>query len=215
MSPVVILLHGLGRTRRSMGRLGRTLEARGFRTWSMTYPSRRCSLGELASIVGDRIEADCGDQPLMAVTHSLGGIVLRHLSDRFAWGPCVMLAPPNAGSRAAQWGQRFWIGRRLFGPVLGDLARADHWPPPPPRTLVIAGTRGLAWSSPPSWLFFCSRIFDRGEAHDGTVALSETRHGGADAHVSRVAGHSTIMLNPGVIDASIEWLSGGAAAPAD
>ena len=145
----------------------------------------------------------------MAVTHSLGGIVLRHLSDRFNWGPCVMLAPPNTGSRAAQWGVQYRLAHLLFGPVLEELAQADRWPPPPPRTLVVAGTRGLSWCSPPSWLFFCSRIFGRKEQHDGTVAISETHHELVHTHICQATGHSTIMYDRAVIETCARWLAAG------
>ena len=101
-----------------MSRLRRRLKREGWETWSTTYPSRRGSIASVSNEVARRIAEDLPDRPLLAVTHSMGGIVLRHLADRFDWRGCVLVAPPNAGSRAATWAQR----RILPSMVLRTLA---------------------------------------------------------------------------------------------
>jgi alpha-beta hydrolase superfamily lysophospholipase len=100
--PLVVLLHGLARRRGSLGRLARRLEAAGLETWSRTYPSRRSGIADAARTVADWIAEAAGDRPLHAVTHSLGGILIRHMGDgRLDWRRIVMLAPPNQGSALA------------------------------------------------------------------------------------------------------------------
>ena len=206
MKATVVLLHGLGRTHRSMGRLQRRLEAAGWDTWSTTYPSRRVSISECADEVARRIKERIPDRPLLGVTHSMGGIVLRHLTNRFDWKGAVLVAPPNRGSRSAAWAYQFAVLRRVFGPALGELAQPGSWPISPSPSLVIAGTRGWSWSSPPSWVLSRAGLFTAKESHDGTVSLAETRHEGIDEYVEIPAGHSTIMSNRLVIDQVMKWL---------
>ena len=206
MAPTVVLLHGLGRTRHSLRRLKRRLESEGWDTWSTTYSSRKQSIIDSAEQVANLIESDLPGRELFVVTHSMGGIIVRQLADRFQWRGCVMVAPPNKGSRAARWARKMPGLPFLFGPALMELACPDQWPDPPRPSLVIGGTRGLAWSSPPSWILSCAGIFDKGCANDGTLLLDETRHDSVDDHISIEAGHSTIMSNLKVIDAVVKWL---------
>lgn len=206
MTPTVVLLHGLGRTHRSMGRLRRRLHAEGWDTWSVTYSSRQSTISACADEIADRIERELPDRPLLAVTHSMGGIVLRHLSDRFDWKGCILMAPPNQGARSAAWVGRVPLLRRVFGPAIEELATPDEWPDPPSPCLVIAGTRGCSWRSPPSWILCRAGLFREGEDHDGTVGVDETRHDVAEEHVEIHAGHSTIMSNKDVMECVVSWL---------
>src|SRR5690606_35287038 len=77
--PAVVLLHGLGRTHRSMGGLRRHLERLGYPTWARTYRSRRGSIEELAAEVAGWTRRDLGSRPLVGVTHSMGGILIRYM----------------------------------------------------------------------------------------------------------------------------------------
>ncbi len=99
--PTIVFLHGLGRTHRSMHGLRRYVEGLGYRTWARTYPSRRGRIEELAAEVAGQIRRDVGDQPIVGVTHSMGGILVRYMRDLLPWEGVVMLAPPNQGSRVA------------------------------------------------------------------------------------------------------------------
>jgi pimeloyl-ACP methyl ester carboxylesterase len=112
----VVLLHGLGRSHRSMARMGRFLRQHGRRTLARTYPSRRLPVGELAETVAGWIGQEFGDEPVDAVTHSLGGILVRHMADRVRFGRVVMLAPPNRGSELAAKLRDFGPFSLLFGP---------------------------------------------------------------------------------------------------
>ncbi len=209
MAPTVVLLHGLARTRHSMRRLKRRLESEGWDTWWTTYASRKQSIIESAEQVATLIESDLPNRELFVVTHSMGGIIVRQLADRFQWRGCVMVAPPNQGSRAARWAHKLPGLRFLFGPALMELACPERWPDPPRPSLIVGGTRGLAWSSLPyTWILFWAGIFDKGCANDGTLMLDETRHDSVDDHIAIKAGHSTIMSNPNVIDTVVEWLDG-------
>lgn len=197
MKPLVVLLHGLARTQGSMAGLAAFLRKHGYDTWSHTYPSRRRPIPDLAATLADRLVAVAGERPLYAVTHSMGGIIVRHLSDpRLHWSRIVMLAPPNQGSQLAAGLLRNPLFRWFYGPAGRELADASRWPPPPAPFAVIAGTRSHALTNPTSWTF--GRRFPKGVRNDGTVAVEETRLPGMSAFAEVDATHTWIMNAPPV-----------------
>jgi hypothetical protein len=207
MKPIVVLLHGLARGQGSMKRLSLALRAAGFETWSHTYPSRRHSITYLAGALTEQLVAL--DRPLHAVTHSMGGVIVRHLHDpRLKWRRIVMLAPPNRGSRLAAGLVRNPLFRWFYGPAGSELADSSSWPDPPAKFAVIAGTRSLAWSNPTSWTV--GRRFAAGVANDGTVAVEETKHPAMDAFAEVDATHTWIMNERTVHALVIRYLRDGA-----
>ena len=118
----VILLHGLGRTSRSMRPIERHLEEYGFCVININYPSRKLPIEELAKYIQAEIEKQCTDKEVNIhfVTHSMGGIILRfylgknHLENL---GRVVMLSPPNKGSEIVDTLRKFFIFSMLIGPA--------------------------------------------------------------------------------------------------
>ena len=130
-SPVLVTLHGLGRTRNSMSVIGKYASEEGDFAWiNFGYASTRSeitdharalrnALDELASLKREQdaqAKSTRGEQEgleIHFIAHSLGNIVIRKmLSDierndadqrRTAWrvGRMVMLGPPNQGSAMA------------------------------------------------------------------------------------------------------------------
>jgi hypothetical protein len=208
VTPFVVLLHGLARREGSMARLAAHLTGHGFDTRSYRYPSRRASLAEIAAELGDAIARDAAGRPISAVTHSMGGVVARHLHDpRLAWQRIVMLAPPNQGSRIARELTRHPIFRWFYGPAGGELGAAAGWPAPPAPFAVIAGTRARSLSNPTSWT--AGRRFPPGVAHDGTVAVDETRLDGMADFAEVDATHTWIMNDVRVHDLVVRYLRNG------
>ncbi len=186
------MLHGIARTRRSLEGLRRVIAGAGYGTWSCSYPSTRLDLASLTAFVAERIERELGAGPVLAVTHSMGGILLRHLAAQRPVAGAVMLAPPNRGSAVARWLARNPLYRRLYGPAGQALGDDAGWPPAPSPCLVVAGSRGLSLSNPTSWLTRAAGVFGE-EASDGTVAVSETWCEGVTEHVVVEANHTWIM----------------------
>ena len=77
--PGVVLLHGIGRTSRSLRRLEKALQEAGFATLNLDYQSRKKPLdalaGDIHPVIIDFAEANKG--PLHFVAHSMGGLLTR------------------------------------------------------------------------------------------------------------------------------------------
>lgn len=208
MKPLVVLLHGLARGHGSMARLGTHLRAHGFETFSRTYPSRRHSISYLASEVADWIVEHAQARPVCAVTHSMGGVIVRHLHDaRIRWHRIVMLAPPNRGSQLAAGLVRNPIFRWYYGPAGLELADGSRWPSPPAPFGVIAGTRSFAMTNPTSWTV--GRRFSPSTPNDGTVAVEETKLDGMTDFAEVDATHTWIMNDAHVLQFAVSYLKHG------
>ena len=207
MTPTVVLLHGLARGAGSLRGLGRALEAAGFTTWARSYPSTRMSIADAAAAMTEQIVADLGDRPLAAVTHSLGGVLIRHMHDpRLRWQRIAMLAPPNQGSALAQDLARRALFGWFYGPAGRELADPGAWPAPPAPFAVIAGTRARSAGNPTSWI---SRRALGDRPSDGTVAVDETRLAGMAGFATVDATHTWIMRHPEARARVLEFLRDG------
>ena len=208
MRPLVVLLHGLARGHGSLARLDRRLREHGFATVRRTYPSRRHSIAYLAEAVTEWIVEAAAGRPVSAVTHSMGGVIVRHLHDpRIRWERIVMLAPPNQGSQLAAALIRNPVFRWYYGPAGSELADGARWPAPPAPCAVIAGTRGLAITNPTSWTM--GRRFGASTRHDGTVSVDETRLPEMTAFAEVDATHTWIMNDPQVHALVLRYLAAG------
>ena len=207
--PAVVFLHGLARSHRSLAPLRRRVDTAGFSTWARSYPSRRLPLRELATTIAGWIHDEVGDRPLVGVTHSLGGILVRHMRELLDWRGVVMLAPPNNGSRvAALMGRRPFL-RWFYGPAGEQLASSESWPAPPDPFAVVAGTRDLALTNPTSWLTRGIGVFPRSEPNDGTVTVAETQLPGMADFATVDACHTRIANHPRTHQLVLDFLCNG------
>jgi triacylglycerol lipase len=198
----VVLLHGLGRTWRSMRPVARALDRAGFVTYNIGYPSLRHRLPVLAALVEERIararsarHGPSGEAPapLHFVGHSLGGILIRYLLAHrgLRAGRIVLLTPPNQGARAADFFQPYfsWLLRPLPDLSVGGGVPASLALPQGVEIGLIAG------------------------GADRTVQLHETRlDGAADAAVVP-CGHSFIMMRRDAQDLTVRFLRTGRFTP--
>ena len=114
----VILLHGLARSARSMNKLQTALQQVGYHTLNIDYPSTRQSIEVLSQdVISNALTRCASATKIHFVTHSLGGILLRHylLNHRIdKLGRVVMLAPPNQGSQLADLLQSYRLYQFFF-----------------------------------------------------------------------------------------------------
>ena len=208
MAEPVLLLHGLGRLARSMRPLARRLERAGFRPHLLDYPSRRHPIADLVErFVRPEIDALRDGGPVHAVTHSLGGILVRAYAERYGLpdgSRVVMIAPPNRGSEVADFVAGLAPFRWWLGPALGELGTT---PECVPATLgacdfelgVIAGNRRL-------YPFFSPLL---GGDHDGLVSVERARLNSADDFVVVHAGHTFVMRSPDTLAETVHFLRYG------
>ena len=208
----VVLLHGLGRTQRSMNTLGRRLAGNGLRVVNIGYRSRSGPIDQLSSFVWEEIERRCADRDrrIHFVTHSLGGIVLRHGYKTLGLntlGRSVMLSPPNQGSEAIDLLRRYAICRAILGPAGRQLGTSsDSLPnqlgPVDFELGVIIGDRSVCSIPPlPSFLF--------GGANDGKVSVARAGIPGMADLLVLHCGHTFIMNSPAVASQVSHFMTHG------
>lgn len=207
----VVLIHGLGRTPRSMWMVALWLRFCGYRVTSIGYPSHRVSIAEAVEQhiqpALEKLELEA-DSRVHFVTHSLGGIVFRAWAARrdptFPLGRAVLLVPPNQGSEIIDMVRPLGWPRWVLGPVVDELGTEPHHTPKalgtlPPETGVLMGNKGTL------------RLFGHvlGEEHDGIVSTQGGQvEGQADFAVLPV-NHLTVLFRPVVMRAVRRFLRTG------
>ena len=206
----VVVLHGLGRSARTMAPLARALGRDGFRVTNVDYPSRCAPIRALAQThVGGAVERlrAAGAETIHFVTHSMGGILVRQYVEDAGLpeiGRVVMLAPPNGGSEVADLLSGVLPFRWYCGPALDELGTgAGSVPrrlgPPPFEVGVIAGRRSIfPWFHP---------VF--GAPNDGLVSLESTRVEGMADWVEVPRTHALLMMARPVIALTRRFLETG------
>lgn len=198
---VVVVLHGLGRSRRSMRSMAAALRGAGLAPMCLDYPSTRRPIAAHVEQVAEVLEHLPGATDVSFVTHSLGGIVARGVLARgsLPLSPrrLVMLAPPNQGASFARQlrarAPRTLSG--LAGPAALELADGVEYPAPAIPFLVVAARRPGGLNP---WI--------EGE-DDGVVGVEETRLPGAHEHLVVDAVHTLLMNHPEAQRAAARFLA--------
>ncbi len=208
----VVLLHGLARTYNSMNTMEKALIRAGYQTVNLDYPSRKKTVEIIAEeefTQGIQLCEQAGAQKIHFVTHSLGGIVVRHAMAGQRpgnLGRVVMLSPPNKGSFVSDKLKNWWLYKWLNGPAGQDLGtEEDSLPnllgPVDYEVGVITGNR--------HWFFdawFAS--MSPGE-HDGKVSVEGARVEGMADFLVVPETHPFIMNADRVIEETIYFLRHG------
>lgn len=209
---VVVLLHGLGRTRHSMDRMKAALEARGHRVVAVGYASTRAGVREHADRLSGIIGKLDGVRRVQFVTHSYGAFVVRQTvstapwADRIEVGGIMMLAPPSRGAVLADRLTRLGLYRVIGGAGGQDVTTegAEHVPlPEGVRLCVIAGGRLDGKGYNPML---------EGD-NDGVVRVEEARLPEVDDFMVVREIHTFIMNHPKTIEAAARFLAGGTCRP--
>ncbi len=209
--PAVIVLHGLGESRRSMRPLVEHLRASLDATvLTFGYASTKAAIADhgraLAGVVGG---LPAGTR-ISFVGHSLGNLVVRswlgqadatHL-DRL--DRVVMLGPPNQGSELARMASQVWMLAALSQGAARDLVVdwdqiAPTLPAPTCPFGIVAGGRGDDTGY--------SRLLEGDD--DAVVTVAETRLDGADDFLLVPVRHAAMMKSPTVQDAVTAFLATG------
>ena len=203
----VVLLHGLWRGFHAMQPMARALQAEGFSTLNIPYPSGRLPIDVLAERIRGQVEQAAGNGPIHFITHSLGGILVRKLlDDGVPWksGRIVMLAPPSNGSEIVDWARQRPLLHRALGPA-GRALGTDGVPAALPafpqeiEAAVIMGNR--------STIPFFQGLF--GGDNDGIVSTAKGRIPGLRGFSVVPADHTFIQMHPEVIRLCLEFLKSG------
>jgi len=208
----VILLHGLGRTYHSMGKMQKKLAQAGYHTVNLDYPSRQLSIEQLAAEHIPPALEQCSSfvpDKIHFVTHSMGGIVARMAikqSRPEKLGRVVMLSPPNRGSEAVDDLKERWYYSWINGPAGQELSTSDDSVPNQLGPVdypvgVITGDRQAFFDS---WLL----PFFRG-ANDGKVSVERSKVDGMTDLIVVHESHSFIMNSEYVQRESVYFLKNG------
>lgn len=206
----VVLIHGVNRSWRAMRPMAQALQASGFNTVNVDYPSRSGTVDKIAPMAVGNGLAACramGAETIHFVTHSIGGILVRFEQRRSPipeLGRVVMLAPPNQGSEVVDK-TRFLPGASLVGGrALLQLGTRDDDVPAQLGAVdfevgVIAGTGTInPWMS--------AMLPDQ---DDGKVSVVRTRVDGMTDFLIVGDNHHYIVEDETVIRNTIRFLSTG------
>jgi hypothetical protein len=193
----VVLVHGLIRSRDSMGALADALEEAGYEVINVNYPSTQRPIEEHAWQLSHLLDQLRELEVVSFVTHSMGGIIVRTLlsmepgamawQERLSLGRVVMIFPPHQGAvRADRW-RNSKLAQLVMGPALQELtpAAAQRLPRPRGHFAIIAGAR------------------------DKTVRPNEALLPGAEYARVMDAEHTFGMRDPAIIAAALRYLNGG------
>ena len=206
----VILLHGMGRTSRSMEKMKTALVQEGYRVVNVDYPSRHHRIEELATRVIPAAFNECDPQRVSKihfVTHSLGGILVRYYLAHYelpSLGRVVMLSPPNQGSEVVDKLRNFPGLRWINGPAFEQLGTDDagipaQLPPVDYEVGVIAGDKTIN---------FINSMLIPGE-DDGKVSVKRAQVAGMVDFLITHHSHPFIMRANDVIEQTVYFLDHG------
>ena len=212
----VILLHGLTRSPATMKPMEKALQAAGYTTVILDYPSRTKAIRNLSvDHLAPAIQAcrDEGAKKIHFITHSLGGLLVRDYLSRQKLpelGRVVMLSPPNKGSEVVDRIGHWWAFKALNGPAGGELGTAATSTPKllGPVTYsvgIIAGDRSI---NPIN-----SQMIEGPD--DGKVSVENTKVEGMSDHIVLHRTHPMIMIRRDAIELALRFLKKGSFAQGD
>ena len=136
---VVVLLHGLGRSKTAMWLLASRLQDAGFHVERIGYRSLTQSPDEIVTDVSRKIDACCAGhrQKVHFVGHSLGGLLIRaylqeHRVDHL--GRVVLIGTPNHGTELVDSFRDSCLFQ-LLGPTTAALGTDSAFPDSEARSM--------------------------------------------------------------------------------
>ena len=212
---VVVVLHGLSRTRSAMQSISDHIAGEGLQVINMSYASGRGGVEEHAAALHNVIRNLPDVDEIDFVGHSMGSIIVRFYIGKYGNDPrfrrMVMLGPPNHGSALAGWLKRNLVflavtghaGQQMnakFEEISAMLATPEF------EFAIIAGAMDAEGG--------ISNPLIPGE-NDLVVGVNETRLAGARDFMSGNFWHSTMMNDPTVQQSTVNFLLNGYLQSAD
>jgi pimeloyl-ACP methyl ester carboxylesterase len=206
----VILLHGLGRSSRSMVKLEKNLTEQGYRVLNVNYLSTKHPIEYLADELLDSVIQEWGNKAgsrLHFVTHSMGGIVVRYYLKQHKLpnlGRVVMISPPNQGSELVDQLKDKFVFDKSRGPAARQLGTDKNsfvlnLGPVDFELGIIAGSRSM---NP-----FYSSILPGPD--DGVVTVERTKVEGMTDFLVMPYSHRSITKKKKVIAQATYFLEHG------
>lgn len=206
----VVLLHGLARSAASMEKMENVLQAAGYRTLNIDYPSTEYPVEILCrDHVAPKVNAFSQDTDgsIAFVTHSMGGILLRYMVVQgLIEAPmrAVMLSPPNQGSEVVDKLGGLSLFQAINGPAGNQLGTGpDQLPallgPVDFPVGILTGTLTVN--------FILSSLIPG--LDDGKVSVANARVAGMADFRAIKATHPFIMRDETAIEETLAFLEKG------
>ena len=210
----VILLHGVGRSPRSMAKLSTVLRAKGYRVFNPGYNSLLDNYQRILHSLDVKIKSWIDPkQPVHFVGHSFGGILIRGLlAEHPEWnkGRCVMLGTPNKGTKTASFMLSHWWIKFFVPIVTADLIPGSELlrrlPEPEIETGIIAGNVQYSIIIPVSWYY--KKATDDAPG-DGVVELSNTHCDSMADFIVMPLHHSFMMWDKELVNQVLHFIDKG------
>ncbi len=207
----VILLHGLARSSRSMKKMARFFQQKGYAAINAGYPSTTLPVEKCADYLAQAIHLASSQNfsRIHFITHSLGGIVLRYtfrsqVPDNI--GKVVMLSPPNHGSEIVDTLGSWKLFQWINGPA-GQQLTTFHDSIPNTLGAAIAST-GIITGDRHAFFdkWFSSLI--KGD-NDGKVSVESARLENMRDFLVVHESHPFIMNAQSVLEQSLYFIQHG------
>jgi len=205
----VVLLHGIFRTNRSMKPVEKYFVKAGYQVINLSYPSLKKDIGGLAEHLHETLKTYKIDpsKKIHFIGYSLGGLIVRAYLKKYRpdnLGRVVMLGTPNQGSQVADFVQKIFFYKYLYGPAglqLGtDQAEFEHLFGPVDYDLgIIAGNRTI---DPVLSMLLPG-------PNDGKVTVERTKLAGMKDHIVIPVSHTFMPNKEAVKQQALHFIEHG------
>lgn len=212
----VILLHGLARSYLCMKPMAQYLKSDGLSPININYDSRRLTIEQITQQVYNKLKNKLDIHQLNRcyfVGHSLGGIIIRNLAQRYPELPMtrsVLIGSPNQGAKIVD----LFPSKNLLSYLLGvpvtqlseNHAFLTELSSPTGEFGVIAGNLPFNPLNPSSYINW---YYGNRRHHDGTVEIQNTKLENMKDFICLKSHHTFMMFNPRVMQQTAYFLKHG------